>query len=510
MIDTAPASFSVRQLTEARARISAVVAAMGTVVPVLFSAVAVSYGQPPAIAIANLACGLVCGGLWLRARRGYRASTDRAIAMAVMATLSTICAVQPQVATLTFFTPVIVFVLCAEPSARWRGGLLAAACVQVAIVLARVAVEEVPALSPGDAARFETIHCLVVGICTMAMVQIYRGLGTRVRETSAAYADRLRESVAAASASVEELAATSVALAETNDEIAASAELQRGVQAELAATYEQLEQFGNAASHDLKEPIRTIRAFTQLLRREANSPPPTAGAAVSPRLSPDAPESDAAQLSEHFDYVDGACVAMQTLLDKLLIYHRTSAAHEDGVACESLAVDRVWSAALAAELDAREDDGAVVETDLIFRTDDGRCHLVDPACAPPPALATLAIRGHRQYTETAFREVIRNGLLFRAAGDTAPRRLVCEVSAIGEDSVRVTVTDNGIGIAAAYREQVFGMFKRLHPREVYGGAGLGLPLVRRIIEEAGGKVYITGEQDAGATVVMDFVRAPRK
>jgi light-regulated signal transduction histidine kinase (bacteriophytochrome) len=61
------------------------------------------------------------------------------------------------------------------------------------------------------------------------------------------------------------------------------------------------------------------------------------------------------------------------------------------------------------------------------------------------------------------------------------------------------VTDNGIGIAKEYHERVFVIFQRLHNREEYSGTGIGLAIVRKIITNLGGKIWIDSAPGEGTT-----------
>jgi signal transduction histidine kinase len=86
-----------------------------------------------------------------------------------------------------------------------------------------------------------------------------------------------------------------------------------------------------------------------------------------------------------------------------------------------------------------------------------------------------------------FQNLVSNALKFATPG-TPPEVSVTAERAGG--GWRFQVTDNGIGIEPRHRERIFGMFKRLHPRDEYPGTGIGLALVKKIVEHRGGTLDV--------------------
>jgi light-regulated signal transduction histidine kinase (bacteriophytochrome) len=88
-----------------------------------------------------------------------------------------------------------------------------------------------------------------------------------------------------------------------------------------------------------------------------------------------------------------------------------------------------------------------------------------------------------------FQNIIGNAIKYH--GEAAP---VVQVSAEAQQGLwRFCVRDNGIGIDPAYREQVFGVFKRLHNNDDYQGTGVGLAICQRIVERYGGRIWVESE-----------------
>ncbi len=81
-----------------------------------------------------------------------------------------------------------------------------------------------------------------------------------------------------------------------------------------------------------------------------------------------------------------------------------------------------------------------------------------------------------------------------------------------DEKCRVLIEDNGIGFDEKYLDRVFGVFQRLHPRDVYEGTGIGLPICRRIVERHGGSITARSTPGSGTTfeVLLPVVQSKKK
>ena len=99
------------------------------------------------------------------------------------------------------------------------------------------------------------------------------------------------------------------------------------------------------------------------------------------------------------------------------------------------------------------------------------------------------------HLQQVFQNLIGNALKYRT--DDPPR---IHVSATRLDAGwRFSVEDNGIGIDPQYKEKIFGVFKRLHRDQKYGGTGIGLAICQRVVERHGGRIWVESEPGKGST-----------
>jgi light-regulated signal transduction histidine kinase (bacteriophytochrome) len=218
---------------------------------------------------------------------------------------------------------------------------------------------------------------------------------------------------------------------------------------EVRTSNEDLLRFAYAASHDLAEPLRGVRGFAQLLKSEYH----------------DKLDANGQRFIHHI--VSGA-ERMQELIGALLAYSRAGRLDIERSVVET---GRLCGEAIARRASEIERAGATIEVDEL------------PTLAAPRGLSHV------------FYHLVDNALLFRS--DSPPKVHVFAKKC--EGSWEFAVRDNGIGIAPEYTDRVFNVFERLHSRDDYPGSGMGLAIVKRIVEQAGGRVRLESEVGAGST-----------
>jgi light-regulated signal transduction histidine kinase (bacteriophytochrome) len=222
--------------------------------------------------------------------------------------------------------------------------------------------------------------------------------------------------------------------------------------AELQRSNRELEQFAYVASHDLQEPLRKVASFCQLLEKRY-----------------------AGQLDARADQyiafaVDGA-KRMQRLINDLLEFSRVGR-----LVSEVSDVDLEECLGLAlANLEAlREEADAQITWDQLPH-----------------------VRGEAPLLTQVLQNLIGNALKFQAEG----RRSAIHVGAVRKGADwEFSCADNGIGIEPEYADRVFVIFQRLHPKDVYGGTGIGLAMCKKIVEYHGGRIWVDTEVSEGTTI----------
>jgi PAS domain S-box-containing protein len=219
---------------------------------------------------------------------------------------------------------------------------------------------------------------------------------------------------------------------------------------ELRRANENLNQFAYAASHDLQEPLRMITSYSQLLIKRHGS-----------QLDADS--------ALFMSYILDGTERMAELLGDLLSYTQAGADGEKPPA--SIDLNVVCEKALRNLQTAIAESGAVV------------------TCGDLPVIG-----GREAHFVGVLQNLIGNAIKYRSE-----QPLNIDISAEKQNGQwQFAVADNGMGIAPEYHQQIFGVFKRLHGKEI-SGTGIGLAICKRVVERYGGQIWVESEVGRGAT-----------
>jgi PAS domain S-box-containing protein len=226
-----------------------------------------------------------------------------------------------------------------------------------------------------------------------------------------------------------------------------------------------LEEFAHAASHDLKEPIRKIRFFTSRLKEQ-----------MTEELS------DSQKFT--FSRIDNASERMTALIDDLLLY-----SHVSRKPIETEAVDlneKIKRVLEDLELDIQQKNAKIT-------------------VGPLPV-----VQGYRRQLQQLFHNLLTNAIKYNKP-NIPPEVSITASLVEGKNVViggspldatqpyhLIEIRDSGIGFDQKESERIFQMFTRLHGNTEYGGTGVGLSIVRKVVENHSGKIVAEGEPGAGA------------
>jgi len=227
---------------------------------------------------------------------------------------------------------------------------------------------------------------------------------------------------------------------------------------ELRRSNEDLLHFANVVSHDLKEPVRKIMTFNNLLRNEFET-------------------GFNENSKKYLHKVEQSAQRMQTIIEGILAY---SSLDKKIQPVEKINLNEVVEN-IKTDLEL-----IIQEKDAILIT----CELPD-------------IEGAPILIQQLFYNLIHNALKFSKAEE--PPRIIISFTIISDDGIdliQVKIEDNGIGLDIVHAERIFNAFERLHSKDQYEGNGLGLALCKKIAKRHRGTITATGEKDNGAEFIV--------
>jgi signal transduction histidine kinase len=239
----------------------------------------------------------------------------------------------------------------------------------------------------------------------------------------------------------------------------------------LLQSNEDLQQFAHVASHDLKEPVRKIRTFSNRLQEEFGKM---------------LPEKARIFLSK----IEQSTQRIVMMIDGVLAYSTLNGSEQ---AIEPIDLNTIV---------------AYVEADLELPIAEKKATLIRGALPQLEGAPVLIYQ--------LFYNLINNSLKF-SRPDTPPAVVIVANILHGQnveqdgEIVELVFRDNGIGFDQEHADRIFNTFARLHARDKYEGTGLGLALCRKIVERHHGSISAAGEKDRGATFTIRLpLRQDRK
>jgi PAS domain S-box-containing protein len=232
---------------------------------------------------------------------------------------------------------------------------------------------------------------------------------------------------------------------------------------ELQRSNKELEQFAYLASHDLQEPLRKIQAFGDRLKSKFGDQLANGG-------------------REYLERMQASATRMRRLIDDLLAFSRVATRPQPFTEVD---LNVVAEEVLTDLEDAIERTGASVDI------------------GPLPTIRADALQ-----MRILLQNLLTNALKFHKPGE--PPRVTIRAETLSnmpntpptgpaQMTVRIDIRDEGIGFEEIYRDRIFEVFQRLHGRHEFEGTGIGLAVVRKIVERHGGQIHAQSTPGEGAT-----------
>jgi len=228
----------------------------------------------------------------------------------------------------------------------------------------------------------------------------------------------------------------------------------RNITTKLKESNKELERFAYIASHDMKEPLRNIVSFSQLLKRK-----------LSGKMNEDE--------SEYLEFVTKNAKQMNELIKGILEFSKIDKTEEEKLAEVNLN-------AVMQEV--------VLNLDTIAKDKNAKINFQK----------LPIIYGNEIQLVSLFQNLIENGIKYNNKEIPKIELSIQEA----ENAYNIFIKDNGIGINEEYHNKIFEMFKRLHTRNEYQGTGIGLALCKKIAQRHNGDLNVYNSDNQGTTFLL--------
>ncbi len=232
---------------------------------------------------------------------------------------------------------------------------------------------------------------------------------------------------------------------------------------QLTQVNSELSNFAYITSHDLREPLRSIASFLQLLKQD-----------YADKLDDTA--------NEYINFAVDGSLRLQSMIAGLLQFSR---AERHQIALDSVTLGDLMDQVL------RKLVILIAESDAVIDIND----------------AEVILNVDQNHIMLVFQNIIENAIKFR--GEEQPKMVVSHKLLYGEDIGNpllvaerqydvISVQDNGIGINPEYFDRIFSIFQRLHTTEEYEGSGIGLAICQKIVSQHNGLIWVESEEGKGS------------
>ncbi len=241
-------------------------------------------------------------------------------------------------------------------------------------------------------------------------------------------------------------------LKESNALLAKQTSLLKAAQENLKRSNIELEEYANATSHDLKQPLRTISSFANLLQRHLTK------------------QHLLDKRSEEFlNFILTGTANMERLVTDLLAFGKLKSSKNNSF--ELMSLDKVLDRVLVDIRNQVESNDVIIER------------------AQLPSLKIIPVKFNQ-----LLQNLISNAIKFKKKEE----QLVLKIGAVEkEQHWQLSIADNGIGIEEQFLEKIFAPFKKLHSSAEYEGSGIGLATCKHIVELHKGKLWVQSKYGVG-------------